>query len=188
AAAALVDENDGDAAQDDESDPGEREPVRQRTEDHQSRQHRPNREAIEEGRYRRGPAEPIGEQDARMAESDVRKARCQPAGARQLSKPRDMRPDASITVTLVAKVMTMTGMCAGAARPARSRAAIRTADAKANRAAGEIPEGPGWATRKAPAKPISASATRAAPTRSRMRKATARIRIRGAVWRMATAS
>src|SRR6185437_4320251 len=65
-----VDENDGDAARDDESDPGEREPVRQRTEDHQSRQHRPNREAIEEGRYRRGPAEPIGEQDARMAESD----------------------------------------------------------------------------------------------------------------------
>src|SRR6185437_7725491 len=139
AAAALVDENDGDAAQDDEGDPGEREPVRQRTEDHQSRQHSPNREAIEEGRYRRGPAEPIGEQDA------------------------------SITVTLVAKVMTMTGMCAGAARPARSRAAIKTADAKANRAAGEIPAGPGWATRKAPAKPTSASATRAAPTRSRMR-------------------
>jgi hypothetical protein len=39
------------------------------------------------------------------------------------------------------------------ARPTRSRAAINTAEAKASRAAGEIPDGPGWATRKAPAKP-----------------------------------
>jgi hypothetical protein len=100
---------------------------------------------------------------------------------RRLPAFKDIAPATTITMTLVAKVTTITGMRAGTSCPTRSRAAINTADAKASRAAGEIPAGPGRATRKAPAKPTSARATRAAPTRSRRRKATARIRISGAV-------
>jgi hypothetical protein len=87
----------------------------------------------------------------------------------------------TITMTLVANVTTITGTRAGTSRPTRSRAAMNKADAKASRAAGEIPAGPGCATKKAPAKPTNARATRAAPTRSRRRKATAKMRISGAV-------
>ena len=55
---------------DDERDPYKRKSVRQDAEDEKTRQHRPKREAIEEGRDRGCPAEPIGEQEPDMPEGD----------------------------------------------------------------------------------------------------------------------
>ena len=116
-------------------------------------------------------------EDAGEAEEDE-----MPAGWRAPAfHRRDIAAEAAITMTFVVKVTTITGICAGTERPIRSRAAPNAADAKASRTADEIPAGPGCATRKAPANPTSASATRAVPTRSPRRRATARMTISGVV-------
>ena len=148
AAAAAVKQHNGDAAAGYESDPGERESVRQRAEDENAREHAPEGEAVEEGRDCSGSAEPIGQQKPDVPQGDEQTGEAEksemPARRRPpASKPTDIAAATAITMTLVAKVTTMTGMRAGTPRPIRSRAAISTAEAKASRAADEIPSASG---------------------------------------------
>ena len=69
AAAATVDEDDGDPAAGDESDARERESVWRRAEHENARQHAPKREAVEEGRDCSRPAQPIGQQEPDVPQS-----------------------------------------------------------------------------------------------------------------------
>ena len=58
----------------------------------------------------------------------------------QVSRPSDITPAATtITMSMVAKITTVTGMLVGTPRPTRSRAAANSAAPKASSAAGGKP-------------------------------------------------
>ena len=117
------------------------------------------REAVEEGRDRGGSAEPIGEQEPDMSQRDEQAGEAEKGEVPVRRQPpafkterHQARHDHHHDIGREGHDHHWNARRARRAR-SRSRAAINNADAKASRAAGEIPAGPGCATRKAPAKP-----------------------------------